>query len=376
MKVVYCLNSICTCGGIEIGTITRSNALAALGYDVYIVVTDNTKPPIVQLHPAVNLINLKINYYADDWKSHGHVLYGILVKRFRHKKRLADVLHQIKPDIVISVGTAEKNMIPEIHGDWKSIREVRFFRFYRMIHSKTLFDKILAVGGNTFDRFKLRKYDRIVVLTEEDKATNWKSYSNVVVMPNPVRSSFDVISDLMSKRVIAAGRLTHQKNFMSLIRAFSVVAAKHPDWSLDIYGEGCQRQMLEQEIERLGLRKVINLCGYTSNLSLAYSKASIFALSSIYEGWGMVITEAMACGLPVVSYACPCGPRDIISDGKDGFLVPVNDEKQLADRICYLIEHEDVRLQMGAAAIEKSKQFSLDKIMARWTSLFDSLVNE
>jgi glycosyltransferase involved in cell wall biosynthesis len=90
----------------------------------------------------------------------------------------------------------------------------------------------------------------------------------------------------------------------------------------------------------------------------------------------MVITEAMACGLPVVSYACPCGPRDIISDGKDGFLVPVNDEKQLADRICYLIEHEDVRLQMGAAAIEKSKQFSLDKIMARWTSLFNSLVNE
>jgi glycosyltransferase involved in cell wall biosynthesis len=180
----------------------------------------------------------------------------------------------------------------------------------------------------------------------------------------------------MSKRIVAAGRLTHQKNFVSLVRAFSVVAAKHPDWSLDIYGEGVQRQMLEQEIEQLGLNGVVNLCGYTPNLSLAYSKASIFVLSSMYEGQPSVMLEAMSCGLPVVSYACPCGPRDIISDGKDGFLVPVNDEKQLADRICYLIEHEDVRLQMGAAAIEKSRQFSLDKIMARWTSLFDSLVSE
>jgi glycosyltransferase involved in cell wall biosynthesis len=376
MKIVYCINSICTRGGIEIGTITRGNALAALDYDVYIVVTDNSKPPVVQLHPAVNLIDLKINYYADDWKSHWHVLYGILVKRILHKKRLVNILHEIQPDVVISVGTAEKNMLPRIRGKWKSIREFRCSLTYRILESGSLFYKMLALGSNILDRLILRKYDIIVTLTEEDKAANWKSYSNVVVMPNPIRSSFDVISDLMSKRVIAAGRLVHQKNFMSLVRAFSVVAAKHMDWSLDIYGEGCQRQMLEQEIERLGLRGVINLCGYTSNLSLAYSKSSIFALSSIYEGWGMVITEAMACGLPVVSYACPCGPRDIISDGKDGFLVPVNDEKQLADRICYLIEHEDVRLQMGAAAIEKSRQFSLDKIMARWTSLFDSLVSE
>jgi glycosyltransferase involved in cell wall biosynthesis len=376
MKIVYCINSICARGGIEMVTLTKANALATLGYDVYLVVTDNKKQPIVSLHPSVNLVDLDINYYADDWKSRWHVLYGILVKRILHKKRLANILHEIQPDVVISVGTAEKNMLPKIRGGWKCIREFHYSHTYRILKSESLLDKILARGGNMLDRFTLRKYDMIVALTEEDKTANWNLYNNVVVIPNPIRSSFDVISNLMSKRIVAAGRLTHQKNFVSLVRAFSVVAAKHPDWSLDIYGEGCQKQMLEQEIERLGLNGVVNLFGYTSNLSLAYSKASIFVLSSIYEGFPLVIVEAMSCGLPVVSYACPCGPRDIISDGKDGFLVPVNDEKQLADRICYLIEHEDVRQQMGAAAIEKSKQFSLDKIMARWTSLFDSLVSE
>jgi glycosyltransferase involved in cell wall biosynthesis len=376
MKIVYCLNSICTRGGIEMVTLTKANALATLGYDVYLVVTDNKKQPIVPLYPSVNLVDLDINYYADDWKSRWHVLYGIFVKRILHKKRLANLLHEIQPDVVVSVGTAEKNMLPKIRGKWKCIREFHYSRTYRILKSESVFDKILALGGNMLDKFTLRKYDMIVALTEEDKAANWKSYNNVVVMPNPIRSSFDVISNLMSKRIVVAGRLTRQKNFMSLVRAFSVVSAKHPDWSLDICGEGCQRQMLEQEIEHLNLCDNVNLHGFTSDLPTAYSESSLFVLTSVYEGLPLVIIEAMSCGLPIVSYACPCGPRDIISDGKDGFLVPVNDETLLADRICYLIEHEDVRLQMGAAAIEKSRQFSLDKIMARWTSLFDSLVSE
>jgi glycosyltransferase involved in cell wall biosynthesis len=163
---------------------------------------------------------------------------------------------------------------------------------------------------------------------------------------------------------------------MSLIRAFSLITAKHPNWTLDIYGEGPQRQMLEQEVKKLGLKDKVRLCGFTTNLPSVYEKSAIFVLSSIYEGLALVMIEAMSCGLPVVSYACPCGPRDIITEGKDGFLVPVNDEEQLADRICYLIEHEDIRRQMSLAAIEKSKQFSLDKIIARWQRLFNTLVNE
>jgi glycosyltransferase involved in cell wall biosynthesis len=377
MKLVYCLNSICTRGGIEMVTLTKANALAELpNYEVYIVVTDNTKPPVVPINPSVNLVDLKVNYYEDDWKARWHVLYGIFVKRILHKRRLARVLRQIAPDIVISVGTAEKNMLPSIRGKWKCIREFHYLRLYRTITSRSLFDKILAIGGDILDKFTLRNYDRIVVLTEEDKITNWKGYKNIEVIPNPIRPFFGNITKLTNNRIVTAGRLTSQKNYLSLIKTFSLITAKHPNWTLDIYGEGPQRQMLEQEVKKLELKNKVRLCGFAPNLPLAYSEASVFAFSSIYEGLPLVMIEAMSCGLPVVSYACPCGPHDIITEGKDGFLIPVNDEQQLADRICYLIEHEDIRRQMSLAAIEKSKQFSLDKIIARWQRLFNTLVNE
>ncbi len=377
MKVAYCLNSINVYGGIEFVTITKANALAALpGYEVYIIVTDNAKPPIVPLHPAVKLIDLKINYFVNDWKSRWYVLYGIFVKRIIHKRRLARVLRQITPDIVVSVGRSEKNMIPKIRGNWKCIREFHSVRTYRNISATNLFKKILALGGNIADSFTLSRYDKIVTLTQEDKYTNWKPDDNVTVIPNPIRTSFNVHSELKAKRVVSSGRLVYVKNHISLIRAFRLVAIKHPDWSLDIYGEGELRRELEQEIKQLGLEENVKLCGCISNPAKAYSESSIFALSSIFEGLPLVLLEAMACGLPVVSYTCPCGPRDIITDGKDGFLVPVNDEQQLADRICRLIEHEDIRRQMGAAALEKSKNFSIDKIMILWTALFDSLVKK
>jgi glycosyltransferase involved in cell wall biosynthesis len=237
-------------------------------------------------------------------------------------------------------------------------------------------DKIMAYGGDFIDRFTLPRYDKVVVLTEEDRITHWSNCRNVVVIPNPIRSSFEGVSPLIHKKVITAGRLTAQKNHHSLIKAFSRVVKSHPDWTLDIYGEGPLKGMLEQEIKQLDLENHVHLCGFTSNLPSVYVKSSMFVLSSIYEGLPLVAIEAMSSGLPVVSYACPCGPRDIITDGKDGFLVPVNDEKQLADRICYLIEHEEERKQMGQTALEKSRQYSLDKIMARWRDLFNTLVNE
>lgn len=377
MKLVYSLNSICTRGGIEMVTLTKANALADMpDNEVYLVVTDHRSSPMIPLHPRIKLINLKVDYYADDWKSRWHVFYGFFVKRFIHKRKLARALHQIQPDIVVSVGTSEKNMIPSIRGNWKCIREFHYVRSYRKLQSKTVVDKIMAYGGDIMDYFILPRYDKVVVLTEEDRFVHWRNCRNVVVIPNPIRSSFEGVSPLIHKKVITAGRLTAQKNHHSLIKAFSRVVKNHPDWTLDICGEGPLKEMLEQEIIQLDLEDHVHLCGFTSNLPSSYVESSMFVLSSIYEGFALVAIEAMSSGLPLVSYACPCGPRDIIMDGKDGFLIPMNDEKQLADRICYLIEHEEERKQMGQAALEKSKQYSLDKIMARWQDLFNTLVNE
>lgn len=380
MRIVYCLNSIRYLGGIQRVTIAKANALADISdNEVYIIVSDNREGLIVHpLSPKVHLIDLDVNYYQDDWKSKWHVLKGIVVKRRKHKKKLAKVLHEINPDIVISVGQSEKNMIPAISGRWVKVRELHFTKNYRWFHAHSIFSKTLAIFGDLYDYFyKIRQYDRIIVLTYEDKESHWKGYKNVSVIPNPISFS-DIAANntLEGKKVIAIGRLNAPKNFSSLIRSYRIVAQKHPDWILEIYGDGEQKYNLLQLIEQFDLRKQVYLRGFTSEVQRELLNASCFVLSSTFEGFGLVITEAMSCGLPVVSYACPCGPKDIISEGVDGFLVPVNDEQGLADRICRLIENEEMRKAMGKAARLKAEQYRIEKIIPMWMDLFNQLLKE
>ena len=380
MRIAYCLNSIRYLGGIQRVTIVKANALADISdNEVYIIVSDNRGGRIVHpLSPKVHLIDLAVNYYQDDWKSKWHVLKGIVVKRRKHKKKLAKVLHEINPDIVISVGQSEKNMIPAISGRWVKVRELHFTKNYRWFHAHSIFSKTLAIFGDLYDYFyKIRQYDRIIVLTYEDKESHWKGYKNVSVIPNPISFS-DIAANntLEGKKVIAIGRLNAQKNFSSLIRSYRIVAQKHPDWILEIYGDGEQKYDLLQLIDQFDLRKQVYLRGFTSEVQRELLNASCFVLSSDFEGLPLVMLEAMSCGLPVVSYACPCGPKDIISEGVDGFLVPVNDEQGLADRICRLIENEEMRKAMGKAARLKAEQYRIEKIIPMWMDLFNQLLKE
>ena len=378
MKIVYCLNSIRYLGGIQRVTVVKANALADLeGNEVYIVVTDNKNGVITEpLSSKVHLIDLDINYYKDDYKSRWNVLKGIFIKRREHKKRLASVLNEIQPDIVISVGQSEKNMIPSIKGKWRTIREFHFVKDYRLRQAKSFFDKILAWGGNLYDfSFKIKGYDHIVTLTHEDKEMNWKGWNNVSVIPNPSTFHTDKISTLDEKKVISVGRLSPQKNYASLIRAFKYVVDKHPNWTLEIYGDGPQEMELKSLIDQLNLKRHVFLKGYSSNVKGVMTNASIFVLSSIFEGFGLVIVEAMTCGLPIVSYACPCGPKDIITVGKDGFLVEVNDEKELANKINLLINNDTMRKEMGENCIEKVQSFHIQIIIQQWMNLFKTLYN-
>lgn len=379
MKIVYCLNSIRYLGGIQRVTIVKANALAALsGNNVYIVVTDNRAGTLIHpLSPQVHLIDLDINYYEDDWKSKWNVIKGIIAKRREHKKRLRETLQKIQPDVVVSVGQSEKNMLPSIDGRWITIRELHFTKNYRMLHAKSRLDYVLALAGNWYDyRYKIKKYDHIVVLTHEDKETHWQNSKHVSVIPNPISFVTDITAKYDAKKIITVGRLSHQKNYSSLIRAFRRVADRHPDWTLEIYGEGEEKEQLRSLVNGLGLDDTVCLKGYTSNVQEKMAEASVFVLSSLFEGFGLVIVEAMSCGLPVVSYACPCGPKDIITDGVDGFLVPVNDEKRLADRLCRLIKDEELRMKMGKAALQKAKQYSIENIIPQWMELFNNLINE
>ena len=324
------------------------------------------------MSPAVRVVDLGIRYFEDDWKSSWNVLKGIFIMRRQHRRKVEEALRGIRPDAVVSVGQAEKFFLAGIEGGWLRVREMHYTKHYRHLAASTLLDRVMAVAGELYDYgFMIRRYDRIAVLTDEDRNLNWRGNRRVRVIPNPLSFERTVMSPLEGKTVIATGRLTAQKNFLSLVRAFRIVADRFPDWRLVILGDGGQRDMLADEIGRLSLEGSVLLKGPVKDVKGELMSASCLVLSSLFEGFGMALTEAMSCGLPVVSYSCPAGPRDIITDGVDGFLVAPGDEEGLADRICRLIGDPGLRKRMGEAAYRSSERYDLGRITAMWMDLFE-----
>jgi glycosyltransferase involved in cell wall biosynthesis len=216
----------------------------------------------------------------------------------------------------------------------------------------------------------LKRLDRFVVLTHEDGAS-WSELPKVEVIPDPLSFSPQVQSSLSSKRIIAAGRYVYQKGFDLLLHAWASVEKRCPDWELVIFGAG-DRTPYERLASELSLQRC-SLNGPTADIEKEYLNSSLFAFSSRFEGFGMVLIEAMACGLPVVSFACPCGPKDIITDGIDGLLVENGNVSQLAEKIIYMIEHPEERTRMGANAVIKSARYKIDRLAKDWQQLFESL---
>ncbi len=381
MKIVYCLNSIRYLGGIQRVTVTKANALADVpGNEVYVVVTDNKVGAIVQpLSPKVHLIDLEINHYDGDTErsTFGNLLVSIHKRRL-HKKRLEEFLLNLRPDIVISVGTSEKYMLLSMKNrTWKVIREFHFERFYRKKHAVTRFDRLMASLADFYEfHFKIKKYDKIVLLTHEDREANWHNWTKTTVVPNSISFSCENPSSLDEKCVSMVGRLDPIKNCSSMIKAFRMVVNRHPDWTLKLYGYGSEREKLQQLIDDLGMHGNAELMGFTNDVKTAFTMSSIACLSSLSEGLPLVIIEAMECGVPFVSYQCPCGPKDLITEGVDGFLVPVNDEEAMANRICQLIEDEELRKTMGQAAKEKARNYHIDNITKQWMTLFNEVIKE
>ncbi len=215
-------------------------------------------------------------------------------------------------------------------------------------------------------------------LTERD-ATAFRELldgsANVVCIPNGIPPVGGPRSDNSSRIVVAAGRLTPQKGFDRLLPAWAKVQEKHPDWQLQIYGGGKLKSKLEKKIDELGIRDSAHLMGYTDQLPEEMAKAAFYVMSSRFEGFPMVLLEAMATGLPVVSFDCPNGPSDAISEGENGFLVPNGDVDGLAAAMVKMIELDDEkRRDFGAAAYEKAKEYGIDAVAERWEQLFRELL--
>lgn len=378
LKLVYITPALYMAGGVERVLTLKANYLAEhFGYDITIILTEGKdKPLFYPLSDKIKVINLDINFEELWHCSFMKKVFVYLKKQRQYKKLLTAELMRIHPDITISLLRREINFINEIHDGSKKIGELHVNRAnYR--NFKTEEANWLK---NLFARFwsrdlvsHLKKLDKLVVLTEKDREA-WVELDNVVSIPNPLSFIPSSVSRMTGKRVICVARYSHEKGIDLLLEAWKEVESQIDDWRLDIFGEG-ERFPYEQLIDNLGIdRAHCALNGRTTDVEKEYCNSSVFALSSRFEGFGMVIVEAMACGLPVVAFDCPWGPQAIISDGEDGLLVENGNTSALAQGLIALMKDDGKRKAMSEAALRNVQRFSIDEIAKQWKCLFDKIV--
>ncbi len=379
MKIFYYLPSLYTSGGLERIIMLKANYFADyLGYDITILTSEQRgRPPYYKLSGKVKLIDLGV---VIDTKSKRFSLNKLISYPFKYsifKRRFSAVLYKNRPDIVISTLRRELNFICSVRDGSIKIGEFHVTRYaYHAgsVREKNYILKVIKKYWGSHFVSKLKKLSRLVLLTEEE-VLNWPELSNTVVIPNPLSLFPEKVSTCDNKQVIAVGRYSYQKGFDLLIDAWTIVHSRYPDWILKIYGEG-EKEPLLQQITDNNLGGSCFLENPVKNIDEKYTESSIFVLSSRFEGFGMVIAEAMACGVPPVSFACPCGPKDIIKDGTDGLLVRPDDIPGLADKICFLIENKEIRKQMGKNARKNIERLKFENVAHRWERLFNELKKE
>ena len=376
MKIIYCIAGTRHSGGMERVLANKANFLAEHGYDIVIVTTDQCgEPPFFPLDNRIRCIDLNINYEENNGKSIWNKLIHYPVKQIKHNNKLTSVLNREKPDITIYMYCNYAFFLPSIHDGSKKILEIHFSRFKRLQYGRKGLWRLADRFRSHEDTRIVKKYNKFVVLTHEDK-DYWGDLDNICVIPNARTFTFSNPALLDNKEVIAIGRYSFQKGFDLLIDAWRIVCKKNKDWILRIVGNGEQREELQQKINTYGIEKRIILDSSRPDMISVYKKASLFVLSSRYEGLPMVLLEAQSAGLPIVSFTCKCGPKDLIKNGISGFLVPENDVIELSNRILQLIEDKKLRDSMGKAAFINSQKYSMEYIMQQWIDLFRNLIRE
>ena len=344
------------------------------------MVTDTQlgREPAFPLSPKVKLIDLAIDFS----KEYGHSfpvrvwMYYKLMRQYRKKMKV--LLMHDRPDIVISILGRDISFITKIKDGSKKIGEAHttkhFIRNFHLLENKNFLLKFLTKYFRwNMDR-QVKRLDALVVLTSQDKE-DWGHLLPVYVIPNSYPFYPEVPSTCENKQAIIVGRYNSAKGYNYLIDAWRDVYKKHPDWIINIFGSGEYEDKVRKQINDYGLQDVIIMNNPTDHIMEEYLKSSIYVMSSVFEGFAMVLLEAMACGLPCVSFDCPYGPRNIITDCEDGYLVDYLNSKALADKICILIDNLEIRQRMGKKGRENVLRFSRETIMSHWVSLFNSIRN-
>lgn len=362
-KVLYYKDHFRLWGGIERIWINKMNYLSEdTKYGIFVVTNSQEK------HDFVYPLSNKVTHIDLDICIH-HAYYYPKVfrpfikiwKSFLFFIKLQKTINQIKPDYII-VDSTHDPMIFRVFHRGKIIGESHTAKSF--LHNEKEDTKQM------FHRYET-KADIVVSLTKGE-ANEWKSAKQVEIIPNFIEKQPKPSQPEKDyKRVISSGRLVMQKRQEDLIKAWGKVADKHPDWTLDIYGDGEKQGELQRQIQHAGLQKNIRILPHIDNFFEELRKCDFFVLSSLYEGFSLVIAEAMMMGRPCVSYDCPYGPSDLIDNKKDGLLVSNGNTDELSDAIIWMIEHPKERIQMGQLAYQSIQKYTPEFIIPKWKKLFE-----
>lgn len=364
MKLLYITNGINGAGGLERVLSVKASYLADnFGYQVTILTLNETHPnSFYKFSKNIKLQSLKIN--SNPLSNLNSYIKGI--------KKIAK---EVNPDVIAVCDDGLKGfIIPRILKKFnipiiyerhvsKEIEMNKNLPFWKKAIIKVKW-KIMDYLGADFSKF--------VVLTSGN-LNEWKKLNNTKVISNPLSFYPSKSSALDQKKVIAVGKQGYQKGYDLLLEAWAIVAPKCTDWKLEIYGKKEPEEGLEVLAKKLSIGDSVLFYDPVKNIEDKYLESSIYVMSSRFEGFGMVLIEAMACGVPCVSFDCNYGPGDIIKHGEDGFLTAPENVAELAEKIIYMIKNDDSRVRFGINAKENVKRFLPENIMEQWTTLFKSL---
>jgi glycosyltransferase involved in cell wall biosynthesis len=370
VKIVFIIDQVHRHGGIERVLSIKANYLAKLkNYDIHIITTEQQgKPSCYFFSELIQFQDLNINYNRE--KSYFHP--ENLIKVPRHILKINTVLKTINPNIVVVCShSVDTYFLPFIR---KKIPKIKEFHYSKSIEvdKRTNQASIFKILFFKFADFVESKYEKLVVLNT-DEASYFKS-DNTTIIPNPLTFYPENISGLDNPIVISAGRIAPVKRFDMLIDIWELVHQKNKDWQLHIYGAGELHYMesLKKRIIEKKLSNHVFLKGPTDDIQNKMLRSSLFVMTSDNECFPLVLLEAQACGLPIISFDCPNGPRNIIK-ADAGKLIKMQDVLGFSESILSIISNPVELKKYGSNARKHAQNFKIDTIMELWMQLFKEL---
>ncbi len=377
MRLIYFIPLLSTKGGQERTLVDKANWLVEKGHDVSFVTYANDGSLAYPLNSKIKHVDLACPFFhIYRLPFYKHFFAALKFKRiFRHKMK--EVISAFQPDIVVvAIPLTEFfiNDLVKISGNIPIVVESHLACGYEPV-ARGLTEKVLDIFCSPQE--SICKTDLLVALTKGD-AQLWARYHHrVCVIPNPLTNFITPIPcvEKSEGRILCVGRLSPQKRYDRMVNAFAMIADKYPNWHVDIFGGGQAQgtDVLNRHIQNKGLYGRVRLFPPVDDIYSEYLRSQFLVLSSDFEGFGLVVIEAMACGIPVVATDCPFGPSDIIDDGKTGLLAKM-EETDLAEKIEWMITHEEERKRMGTLAYDASAKYRKDLIVPQWEKAYMSVI--